>query len=424
MQPLSPLAWWLFTREDSRAETTEPELRSKAAEFLLGRGYESEEEARAAAQEFIEFCRGRMWVFSEVGTNANGDKLYAFTHRTFMEYFAATHLAATSDTPEHLALALAPHAAEPEWMAVGALAIQIKQSGTDWAVDRIYTALLDQPEDPKHSYDTLIFLMICVYSVRPSPATIRRLTRVILDHAFGYEFRRAQLLHDLISFPSPRYASLVFDESAKRIAAMVDSRHADGQAMGLRLVLKMAGWFHDSPHRSWVDQQASRYGAEMLAEAARDRGFRIWAVSREVISVEQALTMPGGLSVLLGDQGLVAEYQAKLTADEDILLQGLAAIGRFLAEHPQLPWVRAPLYDDPLPLITMQMTSMLDKFGTADEFTGLGLGAAIAIGSELSDMPTFRHAYRLSELPMPAQFRELFRNWAAGRVTFAEITNG
>jgi predicted NACHT family NTPase len=40
-----------------------------------------------------------MWVFSEVGTTADGEKLYAFTHRTFMEYFAAGDLAAISDTP-------------------------------------------------------------------------------------------------------------------------------------------------------------------------------------------------------------------------------------------------------------------------------------------------------------------------------------
>jgi hypothetical protein len=86
--------------------------------------------------------------------------------------------------------------------------------------------------------------------------------------------------------------------------------------------------------------------------------------------------------------------------------------------------MRAPLYEDPLPLITMQMTSMLEKFRSPDELTGLGLAAAIAIGSELSDLPTFRRAYRLSDLPMPAQFRRLFRDWAAGRVEFAEITNG
>jgi hypothetical protein len=203
---------------------------------------------------------------------------------------------------------------------------------------------------------------------------------------------------------------------------MVNSGESDAQALGLRFVLKAASGFRSSPQRSWVDEQVSQYGVEILDMAARDIGFRVDAVAGDAVSVEQALTMPGGLSVLLGDRGLVAAYQAKLTAGEEILIRGLAAIGRFLVEHQRLPWVRAPLYDEPLPLITMQMTSMLDKFRNLDEFTGLGLAAAIALGSELSDLPTFRHAYRLSELPMPARFRGLFRDWAAGRVELAEIT--
>jgi predicted NACHT family NTPase len=46
-----------------------------------------------------------MWVFSDHGTTASGEKLYAFTHRTFLEYFAAAQLA-YSDTPENLARTL------------------------------------------------------------------------------------------------------------------------------------------------------------------------------------------------------------------------------------------------------------------------------------------------------------------------------
>jgi hypothetical protein len=204
---------------------------------------------------------------------------------------------------------------------------------------------------------------------------------------------------------------------------MVISGGPDAQSSGLRFVLEMASGFRHSPQRPWVDEQVSRYGAEILDMAAYDSDFRVREVAVDVISIEQALTMPGDLSLLLGDRELVATYQAKLTAGEEVLIRGLAAIGRFLVEHQQLPWVSAPLYDDPLPLITMQMSSLLDNFRELDEFTGLGLATAIAVGSELSDLPTFRHAYRLSDLPMPTQFRRLFRDWAAGRVEFAEIIN-
>jgi hypothetical protein len=241
-----------------------------------------------------------------------------------------------------------------------------------------------------------------------------------MDQAFASGLTKVIVLRNLVS-SSPGYESFIYDELTKRIATMVASGEQDAQAAGLRFFLEMARGFRYSPQRSWVDEQANRYHAEILDIAAHDSDFRVRAVSVDVISVGQALAMPGGLSVLFRDRELIASYQAKLTAGEEILIRALAVIGRFLVEHQQLPWVSAPLYDEPLPLITMQMTSMLDKFRELDEFTGLGLAAAIAIGSELSDLPTFRHAYRLSDLPMPAQFRRMFRDWAAGRIEFAEI---
>jgi hypothetical protein len=223
---------------------------------------------------------------------------------------------------------------------------------------------------------------------------------------------------------SPGYQQLIYEELTDRIAATVTSGEPGAQASGLQFVLEMARDFRHSPHRPWVDEHVGQYESEIRDTAAHDDDFRVFAVSVDVISVEQALTMPGGLSVLLGDRELVARYQAKLTADKETLMRALTAIGRFLAEHEQLPWVSAPLYDEPLPLITMRMSSLLEMFRDRDEFTGLGLAAAIAIGSELSDLPTFKQAYRLSELPMPTRFRLLFKEWAAGRVEFATITNG
>ena len=123
---LRHLAWWLFTREDAQPAVTERELVTATAEFLHGRGFESADDAPSAAREFVEFCRGRMWVFSDAGTTAAGERLYAFTHRTFLEYFAAAQLAYDSDTPERLAETLAPRVARNEWAVVAELAIQIK----------------------------------------------------------------------------------------------------------------------------------------------------------------------------------------------------------------------------------------------------------------------------------------------------------
>ena len=141
---LRHLAWWLFAREESPAAVTERQLVAEATMFLHGRGFESEDDAKDAAREFIQFCRGRMWVFSDAGTTSAGERLYAFTHRTFLEYFAASQLAYDSDSPELLARTLAPRIARGEWEVVGELAVQIKDGTSTGGARRVYEQLLGE----------------------------------------------------------------------------------------------------------------------------------------------------------------------------------------------------------------------------------------------------------------------------------------
>ncbi|MFV2128349.1 NACHT domain-containing protein [Micromonospora sp. LOL_013] len=46
-------------------------------------------EAERRASEFLQFCAGRAWLLTATGTSARGQRLFAFTHRTFMEFYAA-----------------------------------------------------------------------------------------------------------------------------------------------------------------------------------------------------------------------------------------------------------------------------------------------------------------------------------------------
>lgn len=209
------LAWWLFNNEDSRAAVTERELTAKTTDFLHGRAFESESSARSAAKEFVEFCHGRMWVFSDAGTTAVGEKLYSFTHRTFLEYFAAAHIAAISDRPEDLADLLAPRLAAGQWDVVGELAIQIKDHSSDRGADRIYGTLLDLTLDADKQVYLLRFLSRCLDSARPSPANARILTRAAIycTSSPGYGSHPFSLV---LRYGS-NYRQLIAEETAKRI---------------------------------------------------------------------------------------------------------------------------------------------------------------------------------------------------------------
>ena len=420
------LAWWLFTTGNGRTAVTGRKLIAKSAEFLYQRGYETDEEARAAARDFVEFCQGRMWVFSEAGTTADGTRLYGFTHRTFLEYFAAGHLAATSDTAEDLARALAPRLAEIGWTFVGLLAIQIKGQSADRAADRAIAELIARRRDYADSTDILMFLAACVEGTRPSPASARLVVRAIVGDAFlSGRSTNVGIIQGILN--SGKYERPIYDELTNRIAEMVSSEDPAERARGLRFILEMAGRFRALRSRPWIDDQLGRYRREILDAAPADHRIRACAVRAGVLATGQALAMPGGLSVLLADRELADAYQTGRAEAQGRLidtLQDLEAIGRFIAASPPLPWVRAPLYDKAYSPVNAERMPLPDRISTADPFTGLGVAATVAVRAELSDLPTSRAAYMLPELPMPDEFRPLFADWAAGRVDFVEVIGG
>lgn len=464
------LAWWLFTREDSRTAATERELVAKAAEFLYERGYETEEQAAAAAREFIEFCRGRMWVFSDAGTTADGEKLYGFTHRTFLEYFAAWHLAVTSESPEDLARTLGPRIAAGEWATVAELAIKLKSSASDRGADRVYAVLLD---DEIGADEVIEFLTTLLPSVRPSPATVRRLTHAALDC-------------DMTSTPEARLGRLVElfrcgrdyqdpigAETSGWMADVVTSDDARGRAGGLRMAVSLAllNQELDAYWQRWARQQGHLYRAQIAAAAVNEQDLRALAVYARALSLRDALAMPGGLTPLatvspeivrhaargirtsIGRMPyLVALAQALVDAAANAAdLSGLTAIGEHLMAKPELPWVNsAPGREQDFAQATVRFLSAGQDIPVLEQAGNLGMAAVLCIAVELgggglrasppvkvSDLDPGRMRslawyitgrYRrttdelpLPDLPVPAAFRPVFHDWAARQVSFTGV---
>ncbi len=406
------LAWWLFNSQDSRGAVTERALIDEATEFLHGRGFESVEEARAAAREFVEFCGGRMWVLSDAGTTADGEKLYSFTHRTFLEYFAAAHLATMSDTPEDLARVLAPHIRSVKgWNLVGELAIQVKDRSSYCGADRIYAALLDAASAPGDRGPLLVFLAECLESARLSPATLRSFTRVML----GYRFEKntpllgSHPLRLLLRRSSNYEQHIIADEMSSRIAAMVTSDDKVTHDEGLLLVLEVGQGDASAFWSQWSAEQANRYAAEIIAEAARFSRFRTQAVDARVISLEQALGMPGGLSALMETYPRLltmyspnpypislyyslmdqipsslfyssAQLMYRPRSSEDAIRE-LALVGRHLADNPDLPWVRTAAFPRRESIFFPNPNKISDRL---DNFSGLGIAALHAMYKEIT----------------------------------------
>ena len=96
------LAAFFFRTQSAQRGVSERQIWSLIRNYLRDNVVADVDEAGDQARDFLEYCSGRAWVISKVGTD-RGEALYGFTHRTFMEYFAAKALARESPTPIDLA---------------------------------------------------------------------------------------------------------------------------------------------------------------------------------------------------------------------------------------------------------------------------------------------------------------------------------
>lgn len=171
------LALWIYENEELQGGASERALVEKAVEFLMQFRFDDEHEARSAAEAFIEFCAGRAWVFSDTGTTADGEPLFQFTHRTFLEYFAADHLVASSETTTALSERLASRIAAREWAVVSQVAYQLKSKTTLTASDQLLTDLVERSKvgTVAEQGNFLLFGAECLAFLVPSPGVVKAL---------------------------------------------------------------------------------------------------------------------------------------------------------------------------------------------------------------------------------------------------------
>ena len=127
---------------------------------------------------FISFCRGRAWVFTDTGTEKGGERLYQFTHQTFLEYFTAVFLVRTHATPESLLESLLAHIEEREWDVVAQLAIHRQHRQSEDAGDQLLSLLLAHTQNVENmkQWNVLDFTVRCLQFLVPSPWLVRNVT--------------------------------------------------------------------------------------------------------------------------------------------------------------------------------------------------------------------------------------------------------
>ncbi len=181
------LAYWIYEDQTLQTGVTERDLVERAVSFLLEWRFDDEHAARHAAEAFIGFCRGRAWVFTDVGSTGAGEALFQFTHRTFLEYFAADHLVSTLDDTAALRSALRDHIAEREWDVVAQIAYQLRGRASLGAASELLDGLLEDATSEEarspRAMNLLSFAARCLAFLVPRPAVARAVVDKALEVA-------------------------------------------------------------------------------------------------------------------------------------------------------------------------------------------------------------------------------------------------
>lgn len=152
----------------------------------LSKKYEDKEKAEAFGRAFIKMCKGRAWIFTNVGTSADGNELYKFTHQTFLEYFTALHLVRIQSVQETLNY-FTPKISRQEWDMVAQLVFQMQTRRYDSAADVLLAGLLKNSKEAQRvsRENVLFFILRCLNFITPKEKLIKQIASECLLYALN-----------------------------------------------------------------------------------------------------------------------------------------------------------------------------------------------------------------------------------------------
>jgi hypothetical protein len=99
-QLMQEIARWIYTSQAAQAGLEEQIIVKSLTTYMVSDLGFMPGKAETAAADFLSFCAGRAWLLGVTGTSKyGGQRIFAFTHRTFYEFFAAEAFARESDGP-------------------------------------------------------------------------------------------------------------------------------------------------------------------------------------------------------------------------------------------------------------------------------------------------------------------------------------
>jgi hypothetical protein len=179
---MQDLAFWIYSNDELQGGVSESRLIERTADYLCKWVFDDTFKATMAASDFIRFCTGRAWVFTDTGTTREGERLFQFTHRTFLEYFTASYLVSIHPTPGLLMEALTMRISKGEWDVVAQLSFQIQAKQVHDAADELLGQILGvKTSNASERWNLLSFAERSLEFLVPTPKVRRDITKAALE---------------------------------------------------------------------------------------------------------------------------------------------------------------------------------------------------------------------------------------------------
>jgi hypothetical protein len=164
---MQELARFFYSSQSAQAGIEENQLVKIIAIFFRDTASIDPPEDEIRAKQFLEFCADRAWLLSSKGTNDRGIRLFAFTHRTFMEYFAAEALVRNSGSIESLSSTVIEAFERDASSVLPDVMVQAADDKFERGAEQILTRLLKNEKGLSRHGDK--YLSLCLRVVNSSP---------------------------------------------------------------------------------------------------------------------------------------------------------------------------------------------------------------------------------------------------------------
>lgn len=177
---LEELANRFYGSASAGAGVEESELRKLVSGYFQETTGVEVGKADARARNFLDFCANRAWILTAAGFSGKGQRLFTFTHRTFLEFYAAEAIVRrTSDEDELVERITTAYLTNPD-SVVPDLIIQSYDNKSHRGADRLLLKLLALSVHYRYSASAT-YHALCLRVLNSAPVTAGVVTDVLVE---------------------------------------------------------------------------------------------------------------------------------------------------------------------------------------------------------------------------------------------------